>query len=52
MWIIRDDMSALLSKGKGTLTVKLLIDTLTETMEFEASIATKFGLPVSLSGLL
>jgi hypothetical protein len=39
-------MSVLLSKAKGSLTIKLLIDTLTETMEFESSMATKFGLPV------
>jgi hypothetical protein len=39
-------MATLLSKAKATLTVKLLLDTLNETMEFETSIATKFGLPV------
>ncbi|KAJ8494966.1 hypothetical protein ONZ51_g1987 [Trametes cubensis] len=41
--ITRDDMTALLSKAGSKLTVKQLLDTLQETMEFEASITRKFG---------
>jgi hypothetical protein len=37
----------LLDKAKAQLTVPLLLDTLQQTMEFESSIATKFGVPVS-----
>ncbi|KAI9067270.1 hypothetical protein FKP32DRAFT_1673066 [Trametes sanguinea] len=48
--ITRDDMTALLSKAGSKLTVKQLLDTLQETMEFEASITRKFG--VSLRELL
>ncbi|KAI0929946.1 hypothetical protein AcV5_006778 [Taiwanofungus camphoratus] len=40
--ITRDDMTVLLSKAGSKLTVKQLLDTLQETMEFEASIARKF----------
>jgi hypothetical protein len=43
----REDMSVLLDKAKTQLTVPLLLDTLQQTMEFESSIATKFGVPVS-----
>ncbi|CDO68963.1 hypothetical protein BN946_scf184782.g11 [Trametes cinnabarina] len=48
--ITRDDMTALLSKAGTKLTVKQLLDTLQETMEFEASLTKKFG--VSLRELL
>lgn len=43
----RDDMSALLSKAGSKLTVKQLLDTLQETMDFESSITRKFGTSVS-----
>ena len=39
-------MTALLSKAGSKLTVKQLLDTLQETMEFEASITRKFGTSV------
>jgi hypothetical protein len=45
----RDDLSVLLGKAQSTLSVKLLLDTLAETMEFEASIVTRFGITVSRS---
>ena len=45
----RDDMTALLSKAGSKLTVKQLLDTLQETMEFEASITRKFGTSVRRS---
>ncbi|KAI0633222.1 Vps53-like protein [Trametes polyzona] len=41
--ITRDDMTALLSKAGSKLTVKQLLDTLQETLEFESSITRKFG---------
>ncbi|OJT15430.1 Vacuolar protein sorting-associated protein 53 -like protein [Trametes pubescens] len=41
--ITRDDMTALLSKAGSKLTVKQLLDTLQETMDFESSITRKFG---------
>ncbi|KAI0829823.1 Vps53-like protein [Trametes gibbosa] len=41
--ITKDDMTALLSKAGSKLTVKQLLDTLQETMEFEASISRKFN---------
>ncbi|KAI0358545.1 hypothetical protein OH77DRAFT_1420941 [Trametes cingulata] len=44
--ITRDDMTALLSKAGSKLTVKQLLDTLQETMEFESSIMRKFGTSV------
>ncbi|TBU33936.1 Vps53-like protein [Dichomitus squalens] len=44
--ITRDDMTALLSKAGSKLTVKQLLDTLAETMEFEASVVKKFSTPV------
>lgn len=43
----RDDMTALLSKAGSKLTVKQLLDTLQETMDFESSITRKFGTSVS-----
>lgn len=42
----RDDMTALLSKAGSKLTVKQLLDTLAETMEFEASVTKKYSTPV------
>lgn len=46
-------MTVLLSKAGSKLTVKQLLDTLQETMEFEASIARKFITSVShLPGIL
>ncbi|OBZ70516.1 Vacuolar protein sorting-associated protein 53 [Grifola frondosa] len=44
--ITRDDMTGLLSKAGSKLTVKQLLDTLQETMEFEASMAKKFATPI------
>ncbi|RPD57521.1 hypothetical protein L226DRAFT_503394 [Lentinus tigrinus ALCF2SS1-7] len=44
--ITRDDMTALLSKEGSKLTVKQLLDTLAETMEFEASITKKYSTPL------
>ncbi|EIW62635.1 uncharacterized protein TRAVEDRAFT_160554 [Trametes versicolor FP-101664 SS1] len=44
--ITRDDMTALLSKAGSKLTVKQLLDTLQETMDFESSITRKFGTSV------
>jgi hypothetical protein len=37
----------LLDKAKGQLSVQSLLDTLQQTMEFESSIASKFGVQVS-----
>lgn len=45
--LARDDMTALLSKAGSKLTVKQLLDTLQETMDFELSITRKFGTSVS-----
>lgn len=42
----RDDMTTLLAKAGSNLTVKLLLDTLQEVLDFEASIAKKFVTPV------
>ena len=39
-------MTALMSKAGSKLTVKQLLDTLAETMEFEASVVKKFSTPV------
>ena len=39
-------MAALLAKAGPGLTVQTLLDTLQQTMEFEASIAKKFATPV------
>lgn len=44
--VSRDDMTGLLSKAGSKLTVKQLLDTLAETMEFEASIVKKYSTPV------
>lgn len=40
-------MTVLLSKAGSKLTIKQLLDTLQETMEFEASISRKFNTSVS-----
>ena len=40
-------MTTLLSKAGSSLTVKLLLDTLQEVLDFEASIAKKYVTPVS-----
>lgn len=42
-------MTALLSKAGPNLTVKLLLDTLQEVLDFEASIAKKFATPVRIA---
>ena len=39
-------MTGLLSKAGSKLTVKQLLDTLAETMEFEASMVKKYSTPV------
>ncbi|KAH9839198.1 Vps53-like protein [Rhodofomes roseus] len=44
--ITRDDMTVLLSKAGAKLSVKQLLDTLQETMEFEAYIARKYATSV------
>ncbi|EGO00491.1 hypothetical protein SERLA73DRAFT_122492 [Serpula lacrymans var. lacrymans S7.3] len=43
--ITRDDMSVLLSKTGSSLTVKLLLDTMHQTIEFESSMAKKWATP-------
>jgi hypothetical protein len=43
----RDDMTTLLSKAGLSLTVKQLLDTLQEVLDFEASILKKFATSVS-----
>ena len=45
-------MTVLLSKAGSKLTIKQLLDTLQETLEFEASMAKKFDAPVSIARLL
>ncbi len=40
-------MTGLLSKAGSKLTLKQLLDTLAETMEFEASVVKKYSTPVS-----
>ncbi|GBE80590.1 predicted protein [Sparassis crispa] len=44
--ITRDDISVLLSKAGSKLTVKQLLDTLQETMDFEASMTRKYATPI------
>ncbi|OSX65954.1 hypothetical protein POSPLADRAFT_1177410 [Postia placenta MAD-698-R-SB12] len=44
--ITRDDMTVLLSKAGSKLSVKQLLDTLQETMEFEESMTRKYATPV------
>ncbi|KAH9944691.1 Vps53-like protein [Amylocystis lapponica] len=44
--ITRDDMTVLLSKAGSKLTVKQLLDTLQETMDFEASMTRKYATPL------
>ncbi|KAI0745870.1 Vps53-like protein [Earliella scabrosa] len=44
--ITRDDMTGLLSKAGSKLTVKQLLDTLAECMEFEASVTKKYSTPL------
>ncbi|KZT71823.1 hypothetical protein DAEQUDRAFT_744138 [Daedalea quercina L-15889] len=44
--ITRDDMTVLLSKAGAKLSVKQLLDTLQETMDFEAYITRKYATPV------
>lgn len=41
-------MTALLSKAGSNLTVKQLLDTLQEVLDFESSIAKKYATPVSI----
>lgn len=45
--VCRDDVSILLSKAGSSLTVKVLLDTLQQTTEFEHSIAKKWATSVS-----
>jgi hypothetical protein len=45
-WIPRDDIAALLLKAKPSLTVKLLLDNLQITTEFETAMARKWATPV------
>ncbi|EPT04630.1 hypothetical protein FOMPIDRAFT_1027874 [Fomitopsis schrenkii] len=45
--ITRDDMTVLLSKAGAKLSVKQLLDTLQETLDFEAYIGRKYATPVS-----
>jgi vacuolar protein sorting-associated protein 53 len=42
----RDDLTTLLTKAGSGLTVKALLDNLQETLEFEASMAKKWAMPV------
>ncbi|KAG8214105.1 Vps53-like protein [Butyriboletus roseoflavus] len=44
--ITRDDLSTLLSKAGQSLTVKLLLETLQQTTEFQLSMAKKWATPV------
>jgi hypothetical protein len=45
-WIPRDDIAALLLKAKPSLTVKVLLDNLQITTEFESAMAKKWATPV------
>lgn len=45
----RDDIAALLLKAKPSLTVKVLLDNLQITIEFESAMARKWATPVSYS---
>lgn len=45
--ITRDDMTTLLSKAGSNLTVKQLLDTLQEVLDFEASIVKKYATPLT-----
>lgn len=47
----RDDLSTLLSKAGQSLTVKLLLETLQQTTEFELSMAKKWATPVGASSV-
>ena len=47
-YVARDDMTGLLSKAGSKLTLKQLLDTIAETMEFEASVTKKYSTPVSV----
>ena len=49
--ITRDDMTVLLSKAGTSLTVKQLLDTLQEVLDFESSITKKYATPVRLPNL-
>ncbi|TCD68264.1 Vacuolar protein sorting-associated protein 53 [Steccherinum ochraceum] len=44
--ITRDDITVLLSKAGSKLTVKQLLDTLQETLDFESSMARKYATPI------
>ncbi|KDQ55816.1 hypothetical protein JAAARDRAFT_208588 [Jaapia argillacea MUCL 33604] len=48
--LTREDIAVLLSKAGSTLSVKLLLDTLQQTLDFEAGMARRFG--VSLQEIL
>lgn len=48
----RDDLSVLLSKAGSSLTVKVLLDALQQTTEFELSMAKKWATSVRLDLLV
>lgn len=43
-----DDLSTLLSKADQSLTLKILLDTLQQTIEFESSMSKKWATPVCI----
>ncbi|KAF8313077.1 hypothetical protein DL93DRAFT_2137978 [Clavulina sp. PMI_390] len=45
--ITRDDMVVALNKAGSSLTVALLLEGLRQTLDFEQSMVTKFGMPIS-----
>ena len=47
----RDDISTLLAKAGQLLTVKLLLETLQQTTEFELSMAKKWATPVCVPSM-
>lgn len=47
----RDDLATLLSKAGQSLTVKLLLETLQQTTEFELSMAKKWATPVCVPSM-
>lgn len=49
---VSDDMTVLLSKAGSNLTVKQLLDTLQEILDFEASLSKKYAIQVSQRCLL
>lgn len=47
-----DDLSTLLSKAGQSLTLKLLLDTLQQTIEFESAMSKKWATPVCILHLV